>query len=68
MKRKKSNKLKEYRLVNGLTQEAMAKKLGYTLSMYEKVEQGRAGTSARFMQKFKKSFPKACIDDIFFTK
>jgi DNA-binding XRE family transcriptional regulator len=64
----KKNKLKKYRLDNGLTQEAMAKKLGYTLSMYEKVEQGRTGTSAKFMERFKKCFPEACIDEIFFIK
>lgn len=64
----KQNKLKEYRLERGFTQEVMAQKLGYTLSMYEKVEQGRAGTSSNFMNKFKQVFPDASIDDIFFTK
>ena len=65
---KVKNKLKDFRLKKGITQEAMAKKLGYTLSMYEKVEQGRAGSSAKFMDALKKAFPDACIDDIFFAQ
>jgi len=39
-------RLKEFRKKKELSQEAMAKKIGITLSMYEKVEQGRAGASA----------------------
>jgi transcriptional regulator with XRE-family HTH domain len=60
-------KLKEFRKEQGLSQELMAKKLGITLSMYEKVEQGRANASASFMKRFKASFPSASIDSIFFA-
>ena len=61
------NGLREFRLKSGLTQKSMAEKLGYTLSMYEKVEQGRAGSSAKFMERFKNAFPNVSIDDIFFA-
>ena len=60
-------KLKEFRKNLGLSQEAMARKMGITLSMYEKVETGRAGASAAFMRKFKKLFPSESIDSIFFA-
>ncbi len=59
-------KLKELRRSHNLTQEAMANKLGITVSMYEKVEGGRAGASAAFMRRIKSVFPEANIDDIFF--
>jgi transcriptional regulator with XRE-family HTH domain len=60
-------KLKEFRKKLGISQEAMAKKLGITLSMYEKVEQGRANASAGFMKRFKSAFSDASVDDIFFA-
>ena len=59
-------KLKEFRKEKKLSQEAMAKLLGITLSMYEKVEGGRAGASAAFMRRFKDAFPDQSVDDIFF--
>ena len=61
-------KLKELRQKNNLTQEAMARRLGITLSMYEKVERGNVNASAAFMQKIKKEFPDVSIDDIFFSQ
>ena len=61
-------RLKNFRLEQGLTQSAMANKIGITLSMYEKVETGRTGVSGAFMRRFKKSFPEASIDVIFFTE
>ena len=61
-------KLKDFRKEQGLSQEAMARKLGITLSMHEKVETGRAGASAAFMKRLKASFPSACIDTIFFAE
>ena len=64
----KMEKLKELRKKNNITQEAMARRLGITLSMYEKVEGGRANASAAFMKKIKKEFPNASIDDIFFNQ
>lgn len=59
--------LREYRKKLGLSQDAMARKLGITLSMYEKVESGRAGASAAFMRRLKNAFPEVSIDQIFFT-
>lgn len=61
------DKLKEFRKSLGLTAAKMAEKLGITLSMYEKVEGGRAGASAAFMRRFKESFSDVIIDDIFFS-
>lgn len=60
--------LKEFRKAAGLSQESMARKLGITLSMYEKVETGRTGASAAFMKRFKSAFPNVIIDSIFFTQ
>lgn len=61
-------KLKEFRKEKGLTQQDMAKKIGFTLSMYEKVEGGRVRASAAFMRATKNAFPDANIDAIFFSK
>lgn len=61
-------KLKQFRNGLGISQELMARKLGITLSMYEKVETGRAGASAAFMKRFKKAFPEVIIDSIFFAE
>ena len=60
--------LKFFRRSKKLTQKEMAAKLGFTLSMYEKVEGGRAGASSRFMERLKEAFPDANIDAIFFEK
>ena len=60
-------KLKEFRKNLGISQEAMARKLGITLSMYEKVETGRTGASASFMRRFKRAYPAESIDFIFFS-
>ena len=65
-KRGKLENLKEFRRNHGLSQDAMARRLGITLSMYEKVETGRAGASAAFMRRLKNEFPDANIDAIFF--
>ena len=59
--------LREFRKAHGLSQDAMARKLGITLSMYEKVESGRAGASAAFMRRLKNAFPEVSIDHIFFA-
>ena len=59
-------RLKEFRKEKGLSQEAMAKKLNITHSMYEKVEGGRANASAAFMKRLKDAFPEISIDFIFF--
>ena len=60
-------KLREFRKGKKLTQKEMARKLGVTLSMYEKVEGGRTGVSAAFMQKLKTAFPDVSIDFLFFA-
>ena len=60
-------KLKAFRKEKGLSQEKMAKMLDITLSMYEKVESGRAGVSAAFMRRLKAAFPDANIDLLFFA-
>ena len=64
----KSNKLKEFRISKGLSQEAMAGRIGITLSMYEKVETERTGVSAAFMRRLKLAFPEISIDSLFFDK
>ena len=60
-------KLRDFRKSLNLSQDAMARKLGITVSMYEKVESGRAGVSSKFMRRFKKVFPRESIDKIFFS-
>ena len=60
--------LKQFRKQKNLTQLAMAQKLGITLSLYEKVESGRAGASAKFMRRIKNQFPDANIEALFFEK
>lgn len=60
-------KLKAFRKSEGLSQDSMARAMGITLSFYEKVESGRANASSGFLVKFKRAFPHASIDDIFFT-
>lgn len=60
-------KLKQFRKSANLTQKEMAKKLGVTLSLYEKVEAERCGLSSNFIKKFKQAFPNESIDNIFFA-
>ena len=61
------SRLREFRKEKGLSQEKMAKILDITLSMYEKVEGGRAGASAAFMRRLKNAFPEVNIDSLFFA-
>ena len=60
------SRLKSFRKEKGISQESMARKMGVTLSLYEKVENNRAGASAAFMKKLKLLYPDANIDFIFF--
>lgn len=60
-------KLKEFRKSKGLSQDKMSKILNITLSMYEKVENGRVGASAAFMKRLKAAFPDANINFLFFS-
>ena len=59
--------LRNFRRRKGLSQDAMARAIGITLSMYEKVETGRANASSAFMKRLKNAFPEASIDAIFFA-
>ena len=59
--------LREFRKEKGISQDRMAKELGITLSMYEKVESGRASASAAFMRRIKNRYPDANIDLLFFS-
>lgn len=59
-------RLKLFRKSLGLSQKSMAGTIGITLSMYEKVESGRAGVSAAFMRRLKKAFPDVDINFMFF--
>lgn len=61
-----NTRLKEFRKSKGKSQEAMAKTIGITLSMYEKVENGKAGASAAFMKRIKTAYPDADINFLFF--
>ena len=49
-------KLKEFRLKKGLTQEQMAKLVGISKSMYEKIEYEERKPSIDKMKKFKEVF------------
>ena len=49
-------KLKEFRLNKGLTQEQMAKLVGISKSMYEKIEYEERKPSIDTMKKFKEIF------------
>ena len=49
-------KLKEFRLNKGLTQEQMAKLVGISKSMYEKIEYEERKPSIDTMKKFKEVF------------
>ena len=46
-------KLREFRTQKGISQEKMAIKLGVSLSMYAKVEQGAAKAGRAFMERIK---------------
>ena len=59
-------KLKEFRLNKGLTQEQMAKLVGISKSMYEKIEYEERKPSIDTMKKFKEIFKDLDIN-IFLT-
>lgn len=61
------NSLVDFRNKNNLTQKQMASMIGTTLSTYSKIELGLRNPSYNFLTKFKKTFNKANIDEIFFT-
>ena len=61
------SKLKEERTKKGLSQEKMAQLLGYTNSMYCKLESGSLIPSRKFIDKYKSVFPEISIEVIFFS-
>ena len=50
-------KLIEFRKKNNLTINSMAKKIGVSISFYEKVERCERNPSYNFIRLFKKAFP-----------
>lgn len=61
-----NNYLAEFRKKNNYTQKAISEKLNTTLSFYAKIESGDRNPSYNFLIKFKETFPKVSIDEIFF--
>ena len=59
-------KLREFRESLYLSQKNMAKKIGISPSYYYKVESGYQNPSYEFLAKFKRRFPDASIDVLFF--
>ncbi|KUF32864.1 helix-turn-helix domain-containing protein [Lysinibacillus sp. F5] len=59
--------LKEFRKETKLTQQEMAKNIGVSLSMYEKVERGYIKASRGFIESMKRKYPHIDIDYIFFN-
>ena len=62
------DKLREFRESLHLSQKNMAKRIGVSPSYYYKVESGYQNPSYEFLAKFKRSFPNASVDQIFFSK
>lgn len=60
-------KLREFRVQNQLTKKEMADSIDFSLSMYEKVEDGRMKPTGNFMRAFKSHYPNTSIDEIFFA-
>lgn len=58
--------LKLFRRKWELTQRQMAKRIGVSYSLYEKVERGRMRPSKWFVLGLKKAFPHADVDEILF--
>ncbi len=61
------NKLKEYRISIGKTQNEMAELWGITLSFYTKIENGDRNPSIKNIKEFKNRFPTANTDEIFLS-
>lgn len=60
--------LKEFRNKKFLLQCEMAEVIGVSPSYYHKVESGVRKPSFAFLEKLKKEFPEASIDEMFFGK
>lgn len=61
-----TDKLIEFRHDKNKSIVAFAKELGVGHSNYYKIESGERNPSYNFLVKFKKTFPNASIDEIFF--
>ncbi|WP_396132846.1 helix-turn-helix transcriptional regulator [Faecalibacillus intestinalis] len=62
------DKLRKFRESLHMSQKNMAKRIGVSPSYYYKVESGYQNPSYEFLAKFKRSFPNASVDQIFFSK
>ena len=62
------DKLKAFRNTTGLSQDNMARKIGVSLSMYQKVERGAVRATRGFMDKLKAAYPHVSIDVMFFSE
>ena len=62
------DKLRDFRESLHMSQKNMAKRIGVSPSYYYKVESGYQNPSYEFLAKFKRSFPNASVDQIFFSK
>lgn len=62
------DKLREFRASLHMSQKNIAKRIGVSPSYYYKVESGYQNPSYEFLAKFKRSFPNASVDQIFFSK
>ena len=62
------DKLREFRESLHMSQKNMAKRIGVSPSYYYNVESGYQNPSYEFLAKFKRSFPNASVDQIFFSK
>lgn len=60
-------KLKEFRESKSITQEQLARKIGFTLSMVAQVERGKVKASRNFMEKLKQAYPDIDINKVFFS-
>lgn len=58
-------KLVEFREKHKLTQKGIAELLGISFNMYQALEYGYRNPSLDTLNKFKKTFPKMNITDIF---
>lgn len=61
------NWLVKFRREKGYTRNEMAKTLGVSVSLYEKIEYGDRRPSGNFLGKFKKAFPSFNMN-VFFDK
>ncbi|QEK11654.1 helix-turn-helix transcriptional regulator [Crassaminicella thermophila] len=60
-------RLKKFRENKNLNKEQMASLLDISTSFYEKIEKGERNPSYNFIKKFKRKFPEADINYIFFN-